>query len=292
VTTEGGGAANLAVRLVSLPTADVNVGISSSDTTEGIVSAGSLTFTSLNGTTPQIVPVTGQQDNIVDGVIVYTLITAAATSTDLAYHGVNAADATLVNDEPCVPHPPVPVSVTPGGPNRLNVTVTSNNGPITQLQFQGASAQIPTLNMLVDIGGLVDQSGAFNFNTSGSPNQVVFSIHRAVASGSGTVAFTTIDACGPQPTFVGGGPSAWPAGGSSVSDGTVSSSPGSAAAEPRVPGAAYASFASHAAAQAHLRSDPRDPLLLDRTRNGIACEGSDGAGFVNPPLDHTPVPRP
>jgi hypothetical protein len=280
------------MRLGTLPSAAITVGLTSSDVTEGTVNPGSLTFTPINGTTPQPATITGQPDAIPDGDTAYAIITAAATGGDELYTGQNPADVSVVNDDPCFPHPPVPVSVTPGGPNRLNVTVTSNNGPITQLQFQGASAQIPTPNMLVDIGGLVDQSGAFNFNTSGSPNQVVFSIHRAVASGSGTVAFTTIDACGPQPTFVGGGPSAWPAGGSSVSDGTVSSSTGSAVAEPRIPGAACASFASHAAAQAHLRSDPRDPLLLDRTRNGIACEGSDGAGFVNPPLDHTPVPRP
>jgi hypothetical protein len=61
---------------------------------------------------------------------------------------------------------------------------------------------------------------------------------------------------------------------------------------PRVPGAACASFASHAAAQAQLRANPTDPLVLDHNRNGIACEGADGAGFVNPPLDHRPVPRP
>jgi hypothetical protein len=41
-----------------------------------------------------------------------------------------------------------------------------------------------------------------------------------------------------------------------------------------------------------LRAEPSDPLLLDRSRNGVACEGADGAGFVNAPFDHVPVPRP
>jgi hypothetical protein len=41
-----------------------------------------------------------------------------------------------------------------------------------------------------------------------------------------------------------------------------------------------------------LRANPTDPLNIDRSHNGIACEGADGAGLVKPPLDHTPVPRP
>jgi hypothetical protein len=45
------------------------------------------------------------------------------------------------------------------------------------------------------------------------------------------------------------------------------------------------SFPSQAAAQEYLREAPNDPLVLDRERDGIACEG-------NPtPKDLTPVAR-
>jgi hypothetical protein len=58
------------------------------------------------------------------------------------------------------------------------------------------------------------------------------------------------------------------------------------------PGAACSNFTSQAAAQAYLRSNPSDPLKLDDgDRDGVACEGIDGAGFMSPPMDTAPVPR-
>lgn len=58
------------------------------------------------------------------------------------------------------------------------------------------------------------------------------------------------------------------------------------------PGAACYSFASQSAAQAYLRATPSDPLKLDDgDRDGIACEGVDGAGFMSPPMDTMPVQR-
>ena len=115
-------------------------------------------------------------------------------------------------------------------------------------------------------------------------------------SGAGTLSFDAIDSCGVWPTLAGGGPSAWPGGTVPVSAAaplptSPSAPPVPSGSPPPGPGAACARFPTHAAAQAYLRQDPSDPLLLDTSRNGIACEGADGAGFVNPPLDHIPVPR-
>ena len=47
-TTEAGGTATFTVVLTTQPTADVTIGLSSSDTTEGTVSPASLTFTTAN----------------------------------------------------------------------------------------------------------------------------------------------------------------------------------------------------------------------------------------------------
>src|SRR5262249_50706759 len=88
VTTEAGGTATFTVKLNSQPSASVTVGLSSSDLTEGTVSPASLTFTNANWSTAQTVTVTGVDDAMVDGNIAYTIVTAAATSTDTGYNGL------------------------------------------------------------------------------------------------------------------------------------------------------------------------------------------------------------
>ena len=97
ITTEDGGTATFTVVLTSQPTADVTVGLESTDSTEGVVSLPSLTFTPVNWNTPQMVTVTGVNDAVDDGDVEYTLVTAAATSNDPAYRGLNAADVAVRN---------------------------------------------------------------------------------------------------------------------------------------------------------------------------------------------------
>src|SRR5438093_1589767 len=52
-TTEAGGTATFSIVLSAAPTADVSIGLSSSDLTEGTISAAQLTFTAANWDTPQ-----------------------------------------------------------------------------------------------------------------------------------------------------------------------------------------------------------------------------------------------
>jgi subtilisin family serine protease/subtilisin-like proprotein convertase family protein len=99
VTTEAGGSTSFTVRLDNPPTADVIIPVSSSDVTEGTVSTSSLTFTTVNWASPQTVTVTGVDDSIVDGNVVYTLILGAATSADPDFHGVNPADVSATNSD-------------------------------------------------------------------------------------------------------------------------------------------------------------------------------------------------
>ncbi|MBW4648780.1 MAG: DUF4347 domain-containing protein [Kastovskya adunca ATA6-11-RM4] len=96
-TTEAGGTATFSVKLNSQPTANVTLGLSSSDTTEGKVSTPSLTFTAANWNQAQTVTVTGVDDAEVDGNIAYKIITAAAVSADLNYNGLNADDVAVTN---------------------------------------------------------------------------------------------------------------------------------------------------------------------------------------------------
>ena len=98
-TTEAGGTATFTVVLTSKPTADVSIALSSSDATEGTVAPASLTFTSANWNAAQTVTVTGVNDALDDGDVAYTIVTAAATSADTIYNGINAADVAVTNTD-------------------------------------------------------------------------------------------------------------------------------------------------------------------------------------------------
>lgn len=65
----------------------------------GTVSSASVTFTSANWSTPQTLTVTGVNDDLTDGDAGYTIATAAATSTDGNYGGLNAADVSVTNTD-------------------------------------------------------------------------------------------------------------------------------------------------------------------------------------------------
>src|SRR5205814_774143 len=99
VTTEAGGTATFTIKLNSQPTANVTIGLSSSNPAEGSVAPTSLTFTAANWNTPQTVTVTGVDDAIVDGNVAYTIVTAAAVSTDPGYNGLNPPDVSVTNND-------------------------------------------------------------------------------------------------------------------------------------------------------------------------------------------------
>jgi len=98
-TSEGGTAATFTVRLATPPTANVTINLSSNDATEGAVSPSSLTFTTVNWNTAQTVTVTGVDDAVADGAQNFTVVTAAATSTDVYYSGFNATDISVTNGD-------------------------------------------------------------------------------------------------------------------------------------------------------------------------------------------------
>lgn len=128
-TTEAGGSDSFDVVLQSQPTADVSIGISSSDTTEGTVSGALLTFTPADWNVAKSITVTGVDDVIVDGNVVYSIVTAAATSADAAYNGIDAANVSATNDDNDV----AGINVTPasvgtteaGGTDSFTIVLTS-----------------------------------------------------------------------------------------------------------------------------------------------------------------------
>ena len=135
-TTESGGMDYLQVVLNAPPTDDVMIGFSSSDPLEGIVSPTALTFTPENWDNPQTVTITGVDDSLVDGDILYTILTDAAVSADTDYLGLNPEDVSVTNIDNDSPSEPTTVSVTSisygtqagkGGNRDLVVTVSLEN---------------------------------------------------------------------------------------------------------------------------------------------------------------------
>ncbi len=98
-TTENGGTASFTVVLNSEPTSNVSLNIHSSDNTEGVTSASSLTFTNNNWFIPQTVTVTGVNDSIADGNQSYTIILDSAVSDDSNYNNLNPDDVTVINND-------------------------------------------------------------------------------------------------------------------------------------------------------------------------------------------------
>ncbi|MBK8173117.1 MAG: hypothetical protein IPK60_22670 [Sandaracinaceae bacterium] len=99
VTTEMGGIDTFTVVLLAQPTNDVTIGISSSNIAEGTVAPVALVFTAINWNAPQTVTVTGVDDPAADGTSTYTILTAAASSGDVRYAGMEADDVSVSNTD-------------------------------------------------------------------------------------------------------------------------------------------------------------------------------------------------
>ncbi|MGW8255955.1 MAG: beta strand repeat-containing protein, partial [Thermoguttaceae bacterium] len=99
VTNEDGATAQFTVRLSAAPTSDVIIGISSSNTDEGTLSASSLTFTPANWNVAQIVTVTGVMDYSTDGSTAYSIEMNAAESSDVIYQGITTSNLEVVNED-------------------------------------------------------------------------------------------------------------------------------------------------------------------------------------------------
>jgi len=159
-TTEAGGSATFTIVLDAAPTANVTIGLSSSDTTEGTVSPSSVTFTTGNWSTPQTITVTGVDDALVDGNIAYTIVTAAATSTDSNYSGLNPSDVSVTNtDNDVAGSPGITVNPISG------LTTTEAGGTAT---FTIVLDSAPTANVTIGLSSSDTTEGTV------SPSSVTF----------------------------------------------------------------------------------------------------------------------
>jgi hypothetical protein len=129
-TTELGGTASFTVALSSQPTDKVKIGLSSSDTTEGTIATGSLTFNKGNWNSPKTVTVTGVDDFILDGNAPYNIVLGPITSGDPLYDGLPEESVAVTNldDETAgltiVPTSPMQTTEA-GDPASFNVALSS-----------------------------------------------------------------------------------------------------------------------------------------------------------------------
>lgn len=99
VTTESGGEATFTLALNHAPTADVTIPLSSDNPAEGTVTPEALVFTATNWMAPQVVTVTGVNDDIADDAQQYTIVTGAAQSDDPAYNKLDPPDELITNQD-------------------------------------------------------------------------------------------------------------------------------------------------------------------------------------------------
>jgi Calx-beta domain len=140
VTTEAGGTATFTVVLTSRPLADVTVGIATSNAAEGTPSVSRLTFTPLNWDVAQTVTVTGVDDSVADGDVVYSIVTSPAVSLDPRYSGLDAPDVRLVNKDNDV----AGIVVTP----TTGLVTTEGGGTAT---FAVSLTSQPTADVTIDL---------------------------------------------------------------------------------------------------------------------------------------------
>jgi hypothetical protein len=157
-TTEAGGTATFTLTPAPAPTADVTIPLSSSNTGEGTVPV-SVVLPS-GSTDPVTVTVTGVDDDVDDGDIGYSIVTAVAISTDSEYSGLNADDVSVTNTDDDA----VGITVTP----TTGLTTTEAGGTDT---FTVVLDTEPTDTVTIDVSsddateGTVDKA-TLTFTTS------------------------------------------------------------------------------------------------------------------------------
>jgi large repetitive protein len=146
-TSEAGGDASFTVRLRAQPGANVTLRLTSSDTGEGVVTPGSLVFTPANWDAPRTVTISGVDDDLDDGNQVYTIVTAALTSSDPNYDGIGVLDLTVTNIDNDTPG----ITVFP-----LEATTTEAGGDDT---FRVVLNSEPTANVTIQVESGDDSEG-------------------------------------------------------------------------------------------------------------------------------------
>jgi len=143
ITSESGGTSSFSIQLTSQPSGSVTIPLTSSASSEGIVAANSVVFTSANWHIPQTVTVSGIDDFVDDGDTSWLALTSPAVSTDPGYNGLDAADATFTNidnDTAGISVSSLSGSFTSESGTSVSFTVRLNSQPISSVSLAVNSA--------------------------------------------------------------------------------------------------------------------------------------------------------
>lgn len=162
-------AAEFSVQLISQPSFNVSIPISSSNDSEGIPEQSELTFTPINWQQAQTVVVRGTNDNVQNGEQDYQVILGSTTSSDSFYNGIDPNDVNLKGIELSISPPETLSQFIAGFEVTLkpDVTYTGNN----QLSFsltespEGMNIDLSTGN-ITWIPQASDQGQSYNASVS------------------------------------------------------------------------------------------------------------------------------
>lgn len=149
ITTEAGGTNSFLVFLNRQPAADVTIGLASSNTGEGTVTPAAVIFSAADWNIPQVVTVTGVDDFRKDGNKAYTIVTAAATSTDSNYSGINPADVAAVNldnDVPAITYSLTSMVVAEGAATNYSVVLATQPDSNVVVALTSGNTSVATVS--------------------------------------------------------------------------------------------------------------------------------------------------
>jgi hypothetical protein len=145
-TTENAGAGHTAtfnIKLKSKPVAAVSIGLTSSAPSHGTVAPTPIVLDNTNWSTGLTATITGVHDGVATGNIPYTIITAAAVSTDPVYSGMNPSDVSVLlidNDVAGITVNPTSISMTEGGSTSFTIGLNTTPTASVTITFSGMNA--------------------------------------------------------------------------------------------------------------------------------------------------------
>lgn len=122
-TSEAGLSASFMIRLSRAPTAEVNIPLQVTDSSEWQLNISSVSFAPDNWELPRTVTVIGVDDNEVDGDITGQISVLPALSTDAGYQGLDPSDVSVTN----VDNDAVAIQVSP---TRIDTSETGSSATI------------------------------------------------------------------------------------------------------------------------------------------------------------------
>ncbi len=154
--TESGGTATFTAVLLEAPTANVTFSLTSSDTTEGTISANSVTFTPVDWNIPQTFTVTGVDDVLDDNDIEFQITTGSTTSADADFNNKLPRNVVVT----CVDNETPPTITSNGGGATAAISAAENQVAVSTVTATDPE-QIPTFSIT---GGA--DSDSFSINTN------------------------------------------------------------------------------------------------------------------------------